>query len=84
METNKIYEGNALDTLKTLPNESVDCVVTSPPYYGLRNYQTAKWEGGNNPECDHSEAKQKSRYDYDMSKATTGTHKGQKEGTRLS
>ena len=31
---------------------SVNCVVTSPPYYGLRDYGTAKWEGGD-PNCDH-------------------------------
>ena len=27
-----------METLKTLPDESVDCCVTSPPYYGLRDY----------------------------------------------
>ena len=30
--------GDALDQLKTLPDESVHCVVTSPPYFGLRDY----------------------------------------------
>jgi DNA modification methylase len=30
--------GDALETLRTLPDASVDCVVTSPPYYGLRDY----------------------------------------------
>jgi hypothetical protein len=33
-----IYIGDSLKTLKTLPTESVDCVITSPPYYSLRNY----------------------------------------------
>jgi len=33
-----IYTGDALRTLRTLPSESVDCVVTSPPYYCLRDY----------------------------------------------
>lgn len=32
--------GDALDQLRTLPAESVDCIVTSPPYYGLRDYGT--------------------------------------------
>ncbi len=32
MELNKIYNADALTFLKTLPNESIDCVVTSPPY----------------------------------------------------
>lgn len=39
METNKIFQGSVLDVLKTFPDESIDCVVTSPPYYGLRDYQ---------------------------------------------
>ena len=35
---NKIYHGDCLEVLKTLPSESVDCVVTSPPYWALRDY----------------------------------------------
>jgi DNA modification methylase len=38
MNTNIIYQGDCLSTLKTLPDNSVDCCVTSPPYYGLRDY----------------------------------------------
>jgi DNA modification methylase len=30
--------GDALEQLRTLPDGSVDCIVTSPPYYGLRDY----------------------------------------------
>lgn len=33
-----ILQGDCLDVLKTLPSESVHCCVTSPPYYGLRDY----------------------------------------------
>jgi DNA modification methylase len=33
-----LYCGDALETLKQLPAESVHCCVTSPPYYGLRDY----------------------------------------------
>ncbi|WP_406000727.1 DNA-methyltransferase [Streptomyces sp. NBC_00829] len=32
--------GDALEQLRTLPDGAVDCVVTSPPYYGLRDYGT--------------------------------------------
>lgn len=32
------YEGDAIKTCKQLPSDSVQCVVTSPPYYGLRDY----------------------------------------------
>ena len=38
MEVNKIIEGNCLTILKTLPDNSVDCCITSPPYWGLRDY----------------------------------------------
>ena len=31
METNKIYQGDCLEELKELPNESVDAIVTDPP-----------------------------------------------------
>jgi DNA modification methylase len=47
-----LYHGDALEVLKTLPSESVHCCVTSPPFYGLRDYQTGRWEGGE-AECDH-------------------------------
>lgn len=33
-----IYQGDALTVLKTLPGQSVHCCVTSPPYWGLRDY----------------------------------------------
>lgn len=34
----QLIQGDALDVLKTLPDEYVNCVVTSPPYWGLRDY----------------------------------------------
>jgi len=39
--TNTILHGDALAMLKTLPDESIDCVVTSPPYWALRDYGVA-------------------------------------------
>lgn len=33
-----LYRGDCLEVLPTLPEASVHCVVTSPPYYGLRDY----------------------------------------------
>ena len=33
-----ILQGDCRDVLKTLPDDSVHCVVTSPPYFGLRRY----------------------------------------------
>jgi DNA modification methylase len=49
-----IHQGDALAVLRTLPDSSVHCVITSPPYWGLRDYGTASWEGGN-AECDHQQ-----------------------------
>jgi len=43
---------DALTELCKLPGESVNCCVTSPPYWGLRDYGTAKWEGGDSA-CAH-------------------------------
>lgn len=38
MEINRIYCMDNRIGLKTLPDESIDCCITSPPYYGLRDY----------------------------------------------
>lgn len=40
MDVNKIYNENCLTGLKKLPDNSIDCCVTSPPYFGLRDYGT--------------------------------------------
>ena len=49
-----LIQGNCLVELSKLPSESIDCCITSPPYWGLRDYGTGTWDGGNNPNCDHS------------------------------
>ena len=38
MELNTIHLTDALNGLKSLPDESVDCIVTSPPYWQMRDY----------------------------------------------
>lgn len=48
----RILQGDARVVLATLPDASVQCCVTSPPYFGLRDYQTQQWLGGD-PDCDH-------------------------------
>ncbi len=47
-----ILHGDCRETLKTLDAGSVQCVVTSPPYFGLRDYGSARWDGGD-AACDH-------------------------------
>ena len=50
--TIQLLTGDCRDVLATLPECSVHTVVTSPPYYGLRDYGTAQWEGGAD-DCEH-------------------------------
>lgn len=49
-----IYCGHALDVLKKIPDELVQLVVTSPPYWGLRNYRGAEQVWGGDPDCQHT------------------------------
>lgn len=50
---NKIHCGNAITLLKQLPDNSIDMCCSSPPYYGLRSYNSEPqiWDGNNN--CEH-------------------------------
>ena len=45
-----LYQADARDI--PLPDGSVHCCVTSPPYWGLRDYGLSAWDGGD-PECNH-------------------------------
>lgn len=58
--TVEIIIGDALTELRKLPADSVDCCVTSPPYWGLRDYGTGQWEGGD-PSCRHQLAQEWAR-----------------------
>lgn len=51
--TIQILVGDVRERLRTLADNSIHCCVTSPPYWGLRDYGTASWEGGD-AECTHS------------------------------
>ena len=61
LELNKVYQGNSLDVLKTFPDESLDMCITSPPYWGLRDYGTDGqiWGGDENCEHDFDKSKRK-------------------------
>jgi DNA modification methylase len=50
----RIVQGDVREVLPALAADSFDCIATSPPYYGLRDYGTAMWEGGDLA-CDHSQ-----------------------------
>jgi len=47
-----IIEGDCRDVLRELPDACVQTVVTSPPYFGLRDYGTGEWSSGDE-NCDH-------------------------------
>ena len=51
---NKVYWGDCRESLRLMAKEGVkvQTCVTSPPYYGLRDYGTGDWIGGD-PECSH-------------------------------
>ena len=42
----EILQGDAIEQLRTLPDQSVQCCVTSPPYWGLRDYGTCSCGSG--------------------------------------
>lgn len=50
----RLLQGHVLDRLARLPSDSVDCCVTSPPYWGLRDYGVPPvlWEGS--ADCEHA------------------------------
>ena len=47
-----ILVGDVRQRLKDIPDNTVQACITSPPYWGLRDYGTASWDGGD-PNCDH-------------------------------
>ena len=51
-DVNFILHGDCLERLADLPADSVQCCMTSPPYYGLRDYGTAEIVTFH-PECQH-------------------------------
>jgi DNA modification methylase len=71
----RILIGDCRDTLRDLPDGCVQTVVTSPPYFGLRDYGTGEWEGGD-PACDH--IRPKTTYN-DGFNARWGNAEGQKK-----
>lgn len=50
---NNIVNGNVYEVLKLIPDNSIDMCVTSPPYYGLRDYGTTPVILGGNSDCEH-------------------------------
>jgi len=53
LDLNKIYVGHVIDVLKTFPDKSINMVMTSPPYWALRNYKTTSQVWGGDENCEH-------------------------------
>ena len=49
-----LHVGHAMDELRKLPDESVHCCVTSPPYFNLRDYGLEPTVWGGDPDCEHT------------------------------
>jgi len=74
---NKIHCGDNIELLKQLPEESVDCVITSPPYWGLRSYSDAAvkiW--GGDPNCEHEWGTSHTRHQEAPGKTSLVKQKG--------
>ena len=72
----KIYNSDIMSTLKEVADESVDCAITSPPYWALRDYgiEPSIWDG--DEKCKHkwgNEIKEMKTKNEDLGLANTGT-----------
>lgn len=54
IEVDTIVQGDCLEVMNTFPDKSINCCITSPPYWGLRDYgiEPLIWDG--DPECEHT------------------------------
>jgi len=79
---NKIEFGDCREIMKRWINEGVkiQTCITSPPYYGLRDYGTATWEGGD-INCDHKDAR--SRGDDIKDNDKQGTNVGSRPNKKF-
>jgi site-specific DNA-methyltransferase (adenine-specific) len=50
---NKIITGHCLDVLRKLPENSIDCLLTSPPYWQARDYESPLVIWGGKKDCKH-------------------------------
>ncbi len=70
----KVHIGDCLGWLRQLPDDWANCCITSPPYWGLRDYGTARWDGGE-PNCDHVEQRIRTRRNLAVAAEACDGHK---------
>jgi DNA modification methylase len=49
----RLFLGDAREVMRSLPAESVSCIMTSPPFWGLRSYSCEPSIWGGDPNCSH-------------------------------
>lgn len=54
-----VAQGDARETMAAMPPGCVHLILTSPPFWALRMYETGVWEGGSDPQCDHRRRNEK-------------------------
>lgn len=64
----EFWLGDAAEQLRAMPAGSAHCCITSPPYWGLRDYKTGSWVGGDSA-CDHD-----ARQRHDDAASQPGIH----------
>jgi len=76
LPVNTVLQGNCLEVLKTFPGQSIDFVMTSPPYYGLRDYanEFTSLVWGGEEKCEH-------QWKEEEHKFHSGTSAGEKQLT---
>jgi DNA modification methylase len=73
---NKIYCGHVLDVLRKFPDNSIDVVVTSPPYWNLRDYKIPPSIFGGKIDCKHEWVDEKTWHDNLRFRAGENTQVG--------
>ena len=73
VELDRIYRGDALSITKSFPDCVFDCIITSPPYWGLRDYQTEPliWDGDSS--CSHEWVDKSIKWHSDRGKGNSGS-----------
>lgn len=83
----EIRQGNCLELLRAMPAKSVHCIVTSPPYWGLRDYKIEPQVWGGDPACRHRWEKEtvsrEMRRGVNLAKSKASTRGGGKKAAAV-
>lgn len=83
----QVAAGDVMAITRSLPANSVHMIVTSPPYYGLRDYGIRPRVWGGKPECKHKwvteHVQQELRHGVDLAKSKASTRGGAKKAARV-